>query len=106
MQAMFEAIYDSNHDSGFWIFLLLTVVMGGGAAYVSANASPLTWRPFCPAPLYMLPLAAAVRFCHFALFAEPFLSLKTFSVAFAVALVAPSFGFRLLRAGQMARQYD
>jgi hypothetical protein len=27
-------------------------------------------------------------------------------VDFAVALVAASFGFRLLRAGQMARQYD
>jgi hypothetical protein len=106
MQAMFEAIYDSNNDSGFWIFLLLTVVMGGGAAYASGKAIAQTWRPYWHVPLYMLPLAAAVRFCHFALFAEPFLSLRNFAVDFAVALVAASFGFRLLRAGQMARQYD
>jgi hypothetical protein len=102
---MFEAIYDSNNDSGFWIFLLLTVVMGGGAAYVSGKAIAQTWRPYWHVPLYMLPLAAAVRFCHFALFAEPFLSLRNFAVDFTVALVTASFGFRLLRAGQMARQY-
>ena len=72
---------------------------------VSGKAIAQTWRPYWHVPLYMLPLAATIRFCHFALFQEPLISLKSFAVDFLVALVAASFGYRLLRAGQMARQY-
>jgi hypothetical protein len=53
----------------------------------------------------MVPLAATVLIFHFALFQEPLVSLKSFAVDFLVALIAASFGYRLLRAGQMARQY-
>ena len=57
--------------------------MGGAAAYVSGKAIAQTWRPFWHVPLYMLALAAAVRFCHFALFEEPLLSLRSYAVDFA-----------------------
>ena len=60
-----ELIYDSSGDNACWIFLLVTVAMGGGAAYLSGKAIAQTWRPFWHVPLYMLPLAAAVRFCPF-----------------------------------------
>jgi hypothetical protein len=53
----------------------------------------------------MLPLALAVRFCHFSLFEEPFLSPKAFTVDFLVAVILASFGYRLVRARQMARHY-
>ena len=98
-------IYDSSSDYALGIFLLVTVAMGGGAAYVSGKAIAQTWRPYWHLPLYMLPLAATVRFCHFALFEEPLLSLKSLGVDFAVALLAASLGYRLVRSRQMARQY-
>ena len=92
-------------EHGLWTFLLVTVLMGGLAAYASGKAIAQTWRPFRQILLYMLALAAAVRFCHFALFEEPLLSLPSYVVDFAIAFVAASLGYRLARARQMAVQY-
>jgi hypothetical protein len=105
IHAMPAVIYDSSSENALWIFLLVTVVMGGGAAYTSGKAIAQTWRPYWHIPLYMLPLAATIRFCHFALFEERLISPKSFVVDFLVALLAASFGYGLFRAGQMARQY-
>jgi hypothetical protein len=98
-------IYDSASANALWIFLLVTVAMGGGAAYVSGKAIAQTWRPYWHLPLYMLPLTATIRFCHFALFEEPILSAKSFAVDFLVAFLAAAFGHRLMRARQMSAQY-
>ena len=68
--------------------------MGGAAAYLSGKAIAQTWRPFWHVPLYMLALAAVVRFFHFALFEEPFLSLPSYAVDFACAFAAAAFGYR------------
>ena len=100
-----DLIYASSSDYALGIFLLVTVAMGGGAAYVSGKAIAQTWRPYWHLPLYILPLAATIRFCHFALFEEPLLSLKSLAVDFVVALLAASLGYRVVRAQQMARQY-
>jgi hypothetical protein len=86
-------------------FLLVTIVMGGAAAYLSGKAIAQTWRPFWHVPLYMLALAAVVRFCHFALFEEPFLSLPSYIVDFACAFAAAALGYRTVRAQQMRLQY-
>src|SRR6478735_4105412 len=95
----------AGDDNALWIFLLLTVVIGGAAAYASGKAIAQTWRPFWQVPLYGLLLAAGVRFCHFALFEEPLFSPLGYAVDFLVALLFASLGFRLLRARQMAMQY-
>jgi hypothetical protein len=95
-------IYD---DGGGWAFLLITLLIGGAAGFLSGRAVAQTWRPFWQLPLYMLGIAAGVRFCHYALFGEILLSLKNFAVDYAVAFVAAAAGYRLVRAGQMWRQY-
>lgn len=92
--------------SSLWVFLLVTVVMGGLAAFVSGRAIAQTWRPFWHVPLYMAGLAVVIRFWHFALFEEPFLAPLGYLTDLAVALVAASLGYRLVRARQMATQYD
>ena len=92
-------------ENGLWTFLLVTILMGGLAAYASGKAIAQTWRPFWHVPLYMLALAAVVRFCHFALFEEPLLSLRSYAVDFAIAFASSSLGYRLVRARQMAVQY-
>jgi hypothetical protein len=84
---------------------LVTIGMGGTAAYLSGRAIAQTWRPFWQVPLYMLALAAVVRFFHFALFAEPFLSLPSYAVDFATAFAAAALGYRTVRAHQMRTQY-
>ena len=86
-------------------FPLVTIAMGGAAAYMSGTAIAQTWRPFWHVPLYMLALAAVVRFCHFALFDEPFLSLPSYIADFIVAFASASLGYRIVRSRQMAVQY-
>ena len=77
--------------------------MGDSAAYVSGKAVAQTWRPFWQVPVYMLALAAAVRFCHFALFEEPLLSLPSYLVDFAVAFAAAALGYRSCAPSRWAR---
>jgi hypothetical protein len=88
-----------------WVFLLVTVIMGGSAAFLSGRAIAHTWRAWWHIPLYMLPLTGTVRFFHYALFHEPFLPLQNFVVDFLVLLASALFGYRALRARQMAQQY-
>lgn len=95
-------LYDTGNG---WVFLLVTVIIGGAAAFMSGRAVAQTWRPYWHIPVYMLAIAATVRFFHYALFGEPLLSLKNYLVDLVVVLTAASLGYRLLRARQMAQQY-
>ena len=62
------------------LFLLVTVIMGGGAAFLAGRAIASTWRPWWHVAFYMLLLGAAVRFIHFALFEGTLLSPQFFAV--------------------------
>jgi hypothetical protein len=86
-------------------FLLVTVVLGGGAAWQAGRAIAQTWRPWWQAVLYMFGLGAAVRFIHYALFDGTLLSLPGYALDTAVAIGCAALGFRIARARQMARQY-
>ena len=61
-------------EGSFGVFLLVTVAMGGGAAWMSGRAIAATWRPWWHIVAYMLILGAGVRFFHFALFEGTFVS--------------------------------
>ena len=54
--------------------MLVTGVIGGGAAFLAGRAIAQTWRPFWSVLIYMAMLGAAVRFVHFALFEATLLS--------------------------------
>jgi hypothetical protein len=86
-------------------FLLLTLFLGGGAAWLSGRAIASTWRPYRQAVLYSLLLACVVRFFHFALFEEELLSLGYFIVEAIFLLAIATLGFRAERAAQMATRY-
>jgi hypothetical protein len=92
-------------EDSFGVFVLVTLAMGGGAAWASGRAIAATWRPWWQIVAYMLILAGAVRFIHFALFGGTLLSLHYYVVDAAVCLFFGFFGFRVTRAGQMATQY-
>jgi len=87
-------------------FLLVTVFLGGGAAYLTGRAVAITWRPLFKLVVYILLLAAAVRFIHYALFGGTLLSLQYYLFDLAVLLCFAGLGFQVTRAGQMSGQYS
>lgn len=92
-------------DSSPGVFIGLTVIIGGGAAWLAGRALALKWRPLWQLFVYMLLLAAAVRFLHYALFEEPLLSLKSYIADATVLIIAALLGFRITRVKQMTTQY-
>jgi hypothetical protein len=88
------------------VFFLVTVIMGGGAAWLAGRASALAWRPGWQVVGFMLVLGAAVRFIHFAVFDSKLLSLHYYLVDAAVCLLFGWLGFRVMRATQMATRYS
>ena len=92
-------------ESSIWLFLLVTVLLGGGAAWLSGRAVALTWRPYWQVLWYVLLLACAVRFLHFALFEGTLLSLRYYLADLGVLVIFCTIGFRLTRVWQMTTQY-
>jgi hypothetical protein len=86
-------------------FLLVTVLLGGGAAYLAGRAIAQTWRPWWSIIAYMLILGLTVRFFHYALFASTLLSAHYYAVDTIVLILMATLGFRGTRDSQMARQY-
>ncbi|MCK0209504.1 hypothetical protein MWN33_15840 [Starkeya koreensis] len=86
-------------------FILVTIVLGGGAAWLTGRSIAGTWRTYRQAVLYAILLGCVVRFFHFALFEGTLLSLHYFltDTAFLVALA--TLGFRAERARQMSARY-
>src|SRR5258707_3931118 len=84
-------------EQSLGVFLLVSVCMGGGAAWLAGRAIAATWRPWWHIALYMVLLGLAVRFLHYALFDSKFLSLHHYLVAYTVCLAFAFLGFRPMR---------
>ena len=91
------------YEDGLGVFLLVTVILGGGAAALSGRAIAQTWRPWWQIIAYMLILGGAVRFFHFSLFGGTLLSLHYYLVDSAVCMLAGFAGFRAARKGADAQ---
>ena len=87
-----------------WTFLALTLVIGGAGAFVTGRAMAQTWRGRWKAVAYMIPLAAGVRFLHYALFEEATAPAQA-AICFVLLALLALAGFALARTGQMATQY-
>ena len=86
-------------------FIVVTLVLGGGAAWLSGRAIALTWRPYWHVVAYMAAFALVVRWVHWALFGGTLLSLPFYLVDFVVVLSLATLGYRRLRTRQMTTQY-
>ena len=94
------------HEEGsFGVFILVTVILGGGAAALAGRAIAVTWRPWGQVVAYSFILGAVVRFFHFALFGGTLVSAHYYLVDSAVCLAFNLAGFRAARAAQMVTQY-
>lgn len=87
-------------------FLLVSVFLGGGAAYLTGRAMAITWGSMITLVIYVLLLTCAVRFIHYALFGGTLLSLHFFVVDLVILSLFAAAGFRITRARQMSVQYS
>ncbi|MFO1148524.1 MAG: hypothetical protein U1E62_09105 [Alsobacter sp.] len=92
-------------DQSIWIFLLVSVVMGGAAAWTSGKSLAQTWRPAWQIVPAMMVLGLGIRFIHFALFEGTLLSLHYYVIDVVILLVAAVLGYRHKRTLQMTTQY-
>ena len=92
-------------EASLGTFLLVTIIMGGGAGWLSGRAIAITWRPRWFLGPAALAVGAGIRFIHFALFDATFLSPQYYAVDTIIIFAAAFAGYRVARRQQMARQY-
>jgi hypothetical protein len=99
-------VHQLLYEDGLGVFVLVTIILGGGAAALSGRAIAQTWRPWWQIIAYMMILGGAVRFFHFSLFSGTLSSLHYYLVDSAVCLLAGFAGYRAARKAQMLNQYS
>lgn len=103
-------------EKSYAAFFIVTVLLGGGAAFMTGRALARSWKSFGRLVFYISLLGLAVRFLHWGLFLDAtyeswrdaqgsLLSLHYYIVDTAVLLAAAALGYRLQRAEQMTSQY-
>jgi hypothetical protein len=92
-------------EGSLFVFILVSIVLGGGGAWLTGRAIADTWRPPWQVAIYAFVLGGAVRFIHMALFDGTLLSLHYYTIDAAICLAFGYAGFQVARAAQMARQY-
>src|ERR1700755_3210196 len=97
-----DLIYE---EDSLGVFLLVTVFLGGGAAWLAGRAIAQTWRPWWSVAIYTLILGAAVRFIHFSLFDGTLLSPHYYLVDAVICTGFGLLGFRVARVTQMVARY-
>jgi hypothetical protein len=92
-------------DTGLAAFLIIVVLIGGAGGTLTARAVARAWRPWWRAALWMVPLAAAVRFVQFALFQGDLAAVRFYLVDLAILLVVALIAHRRTRTRQMLTRY-
>ncbi len=95
-----------TEENSLGVFFFVSILMGGGAACLAGRAIAQTWQPWWHVVLYMLILALAVRFIHFALFGAKLLTPHYYLVDLAVCVGFGLLGYRLMRVRQMVTRYN
>lgn len=92
-------------ENSFWVFFFVTIVLAGGAAWMSGRAIARGWEPYWQAAAWMLLLGAAARFIHFSLFGGSLLSLHYYVVDTLILMGIAWLGHRVTLTRLMTRQY-
>ena len=85
--------------------VLVTAILGGGAAWLSGRAIAGAWQPAWHVAIAALLVGLAARFIHFALFDGVLLSAPSFICDTLIFLIVGLLAWRATRAAQMVRQY-
>lgn len=84
---------------------MLTVVLGGGAAWMAGRSLAQGWRPIWLVAFYMALFAFAVRFFHYALGGGSLLSPHYYLADAAILIGSGLLSYQVARASQMVSQY-
>ncbi|HIC82046.1 MAG TPA: hypothetical protein EYP07_13960 [Kiloniellaceae bacterium] len=87
------------------VFIGVTVILVGGAAYLTGQALSAHWRPAWQVVGYSLLLGLADRFVIFSLFGGELLLLSGYVIDTAVIMAIALLSYRLTRARTMVAQY-
>jgi len=87
------------------VFIGLTLMLFGAAAYMTGQAIAITWRPLRQVFLYALLLGAADRFLVFALFDGELTSLVGYLIDTTAITLIGLLAFRITRVNRMVSQY-
>ena len=92
-------------DAGWTVFLIFTVLIAGGAAFLIGQAIAATWRPIWQCVSYGILLGLAERFMVFALFEGELLSFTAYIVDTFVLVAIALLSFRNTYVQKMVQQY-
>ncbi len=87
------------------VFIGVTFVLAGGAAFLTGEALAVNWRPLWQLNVYAVLLGFADRFIGFALFDGELLSVTGYLLDTAVLIAIALISYRVTRVHMMARQY-
>lgn len=87
------------------VYIGVSVVVMGAAAYMTGQAVANTWRPLWQVFLYSLLLGLGSRFLIYALFAGRLLSLTGFVADVLVLTIIGLLAYRVTHVAKMVRQY-
>ena len=91
--------------TSIWVFVGITVIVIGFAAFMTGQASANTWKPAWHTIIYCLLLGFTDRFLIFALFDGELLSPTGYLVDSTVLIAISLFAYRLTKARKMVGQY-
>jgi small-conductance mechanosensitive channel len=92
-------------EVSIWQFFFVTLLLGGGAAWMTGRACAQTWRPVSSLVAFLLMLGIAVRFIHHALFEGTMFTAQFYIVDTIILLAIGYLGYRYTRTNQMVTQY-
>lgn len=92
-------------EPSIWLFLLVTCIMGGWGAWMTGRAMASSWKSYPVLVAYLVILALAVRFIHFALFQGTLVSLHYYLIDLVVVQIIGAIGYRHTRVAQMTAKY-
>lgn len=87
------------------VFIVLTAIIGGGAAWMAGRAVAETWRPLWMALVSGLGLALLTRFLTYGLFDGELLSIAGYLRDGIVLAALAGIAWRLRLAAKMTAQY-
>ena len=101
---LFFGLYETYGLNGLPIFVLVTVVLGGAAAFASGRAVADSWGDVRLIVFYAALLGLAARFIQHSIFGQPLLPLGAYLIDVAVLMFA-FIGYRARRTTQMTGSY-
>lgn len=93
------------YDNSLTAFLIVTLLLGGGAAWLTGRALAQSWRPIGQLIGYAALLALPARFLHFSLANGTLLSVHYLATDAILLILIGLLSYRLAQTTQMVTQY-